>query len=121
MITRTWYDPCPGLRPAGDLSFDVDTQFVRDNPEAVLSVRNPACAYDEDDPDSPDCICMAVVNPAPPAYLDVMIPVGRIITMRPCGDAFPRWPPGFHVYQQTTPEPGSLGELLADWAAGDSP
>ena len=69
------------------------------------------------DPDSPDCICLAVVNPAPPAYLDRLIPVGHTVTMRPCGDRFPRWPAGWKAYQQTAPEPGSLGELMADWAA----
>lgn len=132
MITKTWYDPCPQC--GGEITdFDYEVESVRENPDSVISIPNPACPYDADDPDSPDCICIAIPNFAPNPALDQLIPIGAVFTMRPCGDVL-RAPSGsggklggkmagWKMYQQEIPEPGSLGELMQDWApgAGDLP
>jgi hypothetical protein len=126
VITKTWADPCP--RCGGEVDpkrLSVDFEHIVDNPDAVISVPNPNCPYDPDDPDSPDCICTTIINPAPSPWNDRYITVGATVTMQPCGDVI-RVPvtkgkmggamEGWSVYQQDIPEPGSLGELMGDWA-----
>lgn len=129
MITRTWYDPCPacGEQVTG---FDVEPEYVVDNPTAVLSLPNPSCPHLAD-PDA-DCTCTVLINPAPDPWRDEYIAVGATFTMHPCGDVIRAGlgparggqgrkltglMAGWQIHQQTTPEPGSLGELMADWAA----
>lgn len=126
MITKTWYDPCP--RCGGEVKgVDAEPQYVLSNPDSVLSVPDPACPYDPDDPDSPDCTCVAIINPHPDPVYDQRIPVGVTFTMHPCGDVIRSASgrdgkmtgemAGWKAYQQEVPEPGSLGELMRDWAA----
>jgi hypothetical protein len=134
VITRTWYDPCPACGQQVT-AFDLEPEYVIDNPTAVMSFPNPACPH-EDDPDA-DCICTVLLNPAPDPWRDEYIAIGVTVTMHPCGDVIraPLGPrgegsegsrplggllAGWTIHQQTTPEPGTLGELMADWAA-DSP
>lgn len=125
MVTKYWNDPCPqcGGEATG---IAIHYEHVRGNPQAMLSLPDPACGYDPDDPDSPDCICTAIPNPAPNPALDTFHTVGATVTMQPCGDVL-RVPvgsdgklggqmAGWQMYQQEIPEPGSLGELMQDWA-----
>lgn len=111
--SRSWTDPCPRCG-AGVTRVDGTAIVVVSNPEAVIPVRNPACLYDEDDPDSPDCICAPVVNPRPDPLLDQAHVVGAEYTLSPCGHVVPT----IQVYTQTRPAAGTLGALMADWAAG---
>lgn len=85
---------------------------VRDNPDAVLTVHDPYCPF-EDDPDA-DCTCTVIINPAPDPLLDEVHVVGWTYTLRPCGHQTGR---KLRFYTQTRPAPGTLGELMADWAA----
>jgi hypothetical protein len=128
VITDTWYDPCPacGREVTG---VDAEPEYVTDNPTAVIPIRNPACPYDGD-PESADCICPAIINPAPDPMLDTWVPVGATFIMHPCGDVIRSGfaggnltglMAGWKIYQRTRPETGSLGELLSDWAAADPP
>jgi hypothetical protein len=112
LITRTWADPCP-VCGGPVTSLDAEAITVRDNPTAVISIHNPACPYDEDDPDSPDCICTTVINPAPDPLWDEEIVVGYLFTIDPCGHQTQQ---KIRFYQQTVPARGTLGALLADWA-----
>jgi hypothetical protein len=112
-VTRTWADPCPVC--GGQVtSLDAEAVTVRDNPEAVLALPDPACRYDHDDPDSPDCTCSWYPNSAPPAWLDEEIVVGWRYTLWPCGHEGQ-----VTIYTETGPEPGTLGELMARWAEQD--
>lgn len=114
LITRTWTDPCP-VCGAEVTRADADAITVTDNPQALIPVRNPACQYDPGDPgNSPDCICTPLVNPAPDPMLDEVLITGWKYTLKPCGH---RTGGTMRFYQQTTPAPGTLGELIADWAA----
>jgi hypothetical protein len=103
----------------------MDFEHVIDNPDSVLSIPSPDCPHLAD-PDA-DCTCFVMINPSPnPAY-DRHIPIATTVTMQPCGCAI-RVPlgrkgkftgelAGWSMYQRDVPEPGSLGELMADWAA----
>jgi hypothetical protein len=110
IITRTWMDPCPhdGREVTG---FDAEAITVRDNPQAVIGIHNPACQWDEEDPDSPDCICTSYINPAPDPMFDTIHVVGYIYTLRPCGHQVSK----VRIYSQEVPEPGTLGALMAEW------
>ena len=104
MIIKRWYDPCP--RCGGEVTdLDYEVETVRSNPPSVIAVPNPACPYDEDDPDSPDCICTAVPDFAPDPMFDEMIPIGATFTMRPCGDVIRSGGEmaGWKAYQQEMP------------------
>jgi hypothetical protein len=127
VITLTWTDPCPRCG-AEVTAFDIEPEYVRDNPEAVLTLPNPLCPTNED-PDA-ECICLVLVNPAADPLYDQFIAVAVTVTMHPCDHAI-RAPlggdgqrgrklggllAGWKIYRQEVPEPGSLGELMADWA-----
>ena len=128
MITKTWADPCPNCGGEVDPKrLSVEPEYVISNPSSVLAVPDPGCAYDSDDPDSPDCTCIAIPNFHPDPALDRHIPVGATFTMQPCGCVI-RAPGGrggklggamkdWKMYQREVPEPGSLGALMQDWAA----
>lgn len=131
MITKTWADPCPQCGGEVDPKrLSVDMEHVISNEQSVISVPDPACPYDPDDPDGPDCICVAIPNPAPNPALDRPVTVGATVTMQPCGCVIhvpvrpgtgKFGPPmeGWKMYQQEIPEPGSLGELMRDWAEAE--
>ncbi len=127
MITKTWADPCPNCGTEVDPKrLSVDLEHVISNEQSVFAVPDPGCLYDRDDPDSPDCTCIAIPNLYPDPAFDRQIVVGATFTMQPCGCKI-RVPAGrggfgapmkdWKVYQQEVPEPGSLGELMTDWAA----
>lgn len=129
MITRTWADPCPACGGEVDPKrLSVDVEHVISNPQSVISVPDPGCPYDDDDPDSPDCTCLAVPDPCPDPMFDQHVPVAATFTMQPCGCKVRASIGGgktggpmkdWKVYRQEVPEPGSLGELMRDWAAAD--
>lgn len=106
-------DPCPACA-AEVTSVDFEAITIRDNPEAVITIHDPACPYDEPDPDTSDCTCTVLINPAPDPMLDEIHVAGVIYTLHPCGHQTPR----IRISRQTRPEPGSLGALAAAWAAG---
>jgi hypothetical protein len=95
---------------------DIETITVRSNPGAVLRIPDPACQYDEDDPDSPDCTCGMLVNPAPDPLLDQVHIAGYEWTLLPCGHTFAGSP---RVCAQHRAKPGTLGALMEDWAGMD--
>lgn len=115
LVTRTWCDPCPrcGAEVTG---LDATAIIVVTNEQAVIPLPNPACPWDEDDPDSGDCICSALINPAPDPMFDEQHVAGWEVTLHPCGHMRADLP---KIYQETTAAPGTLGELMSDWAAGD--
>ena len=123
MTTKTWYDPCP--RCAGEVQgFDYEPEYIVDNPTSVIGIPSPSCPHLAD-PDA-DCTCTVIINPAPDPMSDTYIAIGATFTMSPCGDVICGWSgpdgklagemAGWRMYQQDIPEPGSLGELMADWA-----
>lgn len=81
----TTIDPCPTCHTPVE-GIDSRTETVRSNPQAVLSDPDPNCPRFTD-PDA-DCTCTAVINPAPPPYLDRYVPVADWITFKPCGHVF---------------------------------
>jgi hypothetical protein len=118
MITRTWYDPCPRCHREVT-GVDYEPEYVVDNPTSVLAIPNPSCPHLAD-PEA-DCTCTVLINPAPDPWQDTYLAVGAWFTMHPCGDVIHSGPAmaGWKMYQQTSPEPGSLGELIADWTADE--
>lgn len=108
---RTWTDPCPACA-AEVTSIDGELLTVIDNPAAVITIHDPYCPWDDGDPDSPDCTCTQVINPAPDPAYDQPVPAGAIYTLRPCGHQART----IRVYKETRPEPGTLGALAAAWA-----
>lgn len=107
LLTRTWMDPCPvcGQPVTG---FHAEAVTVTDNPYSVISIRNPACQWDERDPDSPDCICTAVINPAPSPLFDQVHVVGYRYWLRPCDHEVAK----ITLHSQEVPEPGTLAALM---------
>ena len=127
VITKTWADPCPSCGGEVDPKrLSVDVEHVISNPTSVFTVPDPGCAYDSADPDSPDCTCIAIPNFHPDPASDRRVPVSATFTMQPCGcevrvavgrNGWGEPMKGWKMYQQEVPEPGSLGELMTDWAA----
>lgn len=83
----TVVDPCPRCGAAVG-GYESKPEYVRSNPEAIISIPNPNCPH-ESDPEA-DCICQAFANPYPNPVLDKMIQVENWITLTPCGDRFRR-------------------------------
>lgn len=110
-LTRCYCDPCPRC---GAVTEGVTGRIltVRSNPQSVLSIPDPFCPYDENDPDSPDCTCQNFINPFPDPMFDVEVPVGHEIILHPCGHIVRN----IRFYEETKPEPGSLGDLYAEWS-----
>lgn len=115
----TAFDPCPTCGTEVD-GWESNAEYVRSNPEAVSSIRDPECPH-ETDPDA-ECTCTLVINPAPNPALDRYTPVANWVTLKPCGHVFEAsqlsdlgWEirrtlrPGWHQEQ--------LDKLLADAAA----
>ncbi len=110
---RTWTDPCPACG-AAVAALDAEAITVVSNPLSVIGLHNPACGWDEDDPDSPDCICTPVITLAPdPAYDEVHV-IGYRYYLRPCGHEVAG---RRRFYEERRPEAGTLGALMGAWAA----
>lgn len=128
MIRETWYDPCPQC--GGVVTgCDGQSETIKSNPMSVISSRNPACRYDDEDPDSPDCTCTAIANPCPDPFYDETIVIGMNVTLHPCehvlhytrgaAGAFVTGRSGrvtWKIYQRDRPEPNTLGELMQMWS-----
>jgi hypothetical protein len=91
-------------------------EHVISNEQSVISVPDPSCPYDDDDPDSPDCTCLAIPNPRPDPMFDRYVTVAATFTMQPCGcQVRALFGPGgkmggpmkdWKMYQQEVPEAG---------------
>lgn len=111
---RSWADPCPkcGTEVTGIHGV---SETVVINEQSVISVPNPACPYDEDDPHTPDCICTAVVNPCPDPIFNTYRQMPAAYYLKPCGHAVAT----FRIYTESRAEPGTLGALYEEWSKTD--
>lgn len=113
LIVRTWAGPCPvcggqltGLRAdamhsglSGSSGSNAQAGFRSDSTASGLSLT---------------AICTALINPAPDPLCDEFHVADYVFTAEPCGH---RTGQKIRLFRQALPAPGTLGALIADWAA----